>query len=473
MFGKVLKLLIKSRFSRGFLAIIIMILFYSLLTIDLGLTDDKNFAAYYLGFFFTLFLASAIYTGGISTTAADRDFLLTSAIGNRVLVPAFFLSQALASSLIFISAGSASLIIVKNNVFSLSFGIVDLVCMAILPISMSINMSSFSRPIRIFGAAISVLWVISSFFGVAIGPLSFLRGEVVQSSLFLILVTIVATSISFRSITQESLPYKLSAMSSKSKGFRKLFSFTGHSPDYAVFHLHFKQVDFSSRTASMGNIKIKVNRVSIFTILFLTSVLAAALGIYEIFFDPAIPKSLASPNAFLFLFPEAYAQWGLAMGLSSGTLSKERAWLAFISMPTEKYLDITMLSKMMQALVVSLPFVVVNGIMAYLGMIDAVSSILIFLILVPIYSGINFSLSFYKRTFQITQEDVLPSTYNISQFRTMPISFSMLILIFVGLFIPIALPFVLGGSAAFLAYLAFNKNHWKRALYKMVENGYV
>ena len=473
MFGKVLTLLIKSRFSKGFLAIIIMLLFYSLLTINLGLTTDKSFAAYYLGFFFIVFLASAIYTGGISTTSADRDFLLTSAIGNRVLVPAFFISQALASSLIFISAGSASLIVIRDNTLALSFGIVDLLCMAILPISMSLNMASLPRFVRVGGAAISVIWVISSFFNIPIGPLSFLRGQVIISSLFLILVTLIATVVSFNSIKQESLPFKLSAMSSRNRGFKKLFSFTGRTPEYAVFHLHFKQVDFSSRTASMGNIKIKVNRVSVYTILILVSVLAVAFGIYELFFNKNIPTSLASPNAFLYLLPEAYAQWGLAMGLSSGTLSKERAWLGFTSMPIEKYMGVTMISKMVQTLTIGSPFIVVNAILAYRGMFGAIPSIIIFLILVPVYSGINFTLSFYKKTFQIKQEDVLPTTYNISQFRTLPIAFTMLILIFVALFVPISLPFIIAGSIGFLAFLTLNKNYWKRSLYKMIENGYV
>jgi hypothetical protein len=223
----------------------------------------------------------------------------------------------------------------------------------------------------------------------------------------------------------------------------------------------------------MGNIKIKVNRVSVYTILILVSALAAGFGIYELFINKNIPTSLGSPGAFLFLFPEAYAQWGLAMGLSSGTLSKERAWLAFLSMPIEKYMGITLVSKMIQTLVIASPFLIVNAILAYRGMFGALPSLIIFAILVPIYSGINFSLSFYKKTFQIKQEDVLPTTYNLSQFRTLPISFAMLILIFVALFVPISLPIIIGGSIIFLAYFTLNKSRWKRALYNMIENGYV
>ncbi len=473
MFRKVLSLLIKSRFSKSYLFAIALIFIYSLFTINFGYDSNRNFGAYYLAFFFLLFLVSATYTGGISTTSADRDFLLTSAIPNRVLVPAFFISQALVSSLIFSSAGTASLMLVRYNDYSFTMGIIDVICMAILPISMSLIMASLSRTLRILVSILGGTWVISSFFGVSIGPLAFLEGHVTVSSMFLIVVTIVATAISFNAIREESLPFRLSAMSSSNKGFKRLFSFTGKSPERAVFQLHFKQVDFSSRTASMGNIKVKVNRVSVYTILLVSSIIATFFTIYEFYFNKNLSGSAFSSDYVLSIFPEAYAAWGISIGLSSGTLSKERAWLAFISMPAEKYIRITELAKIFQTMLVSVPFVIANIILFFRGFSESLTSIVIFLVLVPIYSGINFSLSFYRKAFQIKQEDVLPTTYNMSQFMLLPVTFMMLILIFIGMFFPLSLLFIISGSAIFLILFMGNANHWKRTLYKMIESGYI
>ncbi len=472
MFLKVLKLLIKSRFSRNYLILIFFIFIYSIFTVNFGLNDTTSFGSYYLAFFFLLFLISAIYAGGISTTAADRDFLLTSPLENRVLVPAFFISQALASSLIFISAASAAFIILKTNSISLLVGIVDIACMAILPISMSLNMAGLPRTARIGASGVAGLWVVSSYLGFPYGPMAFLSGHLLQSSLFLIMVTIVATLVSFRSISQESLPFRLSAMSTKSKSFKDLFKFSNKAPSMAVFELHFKQVDFSSRTASMGNIRVRVNRVSIFTIALLTSFFAFAFTIFQLVYVRHLTGGYAITLLYV-LFPEVYIAWGIALGLSTGTLSKERAWLAFISFPVETYMQITASAKMFQAFIVSLPIIIANIILAIMGVPFTWEFILIFAILVPVYSGINFSLSFYRKTFQITQEDVLPSTYNLTQFILLPVSFIMLILLFFSVFFTLSLPFVIAGAVMFLGIFLLRKEHWKKGLYKMVENGYV
>ena len=472
MFLSVLKLLIKSRFSRNYLLVILFIFIYSIFTVNFGLDDTSNFGSYYLAFFFLLFLLSAIYTGGISTTSADRDFLLTSAIENRVLVPAFFISQALASSLIFISAASASFIILRSNETALLVGIVDIICMAILPISMSLNMAGTPRPARVGVAAIAGLWVISSYLGFPLGPLSFLSGHLFESSLFLIIVTVIATGVSFKAISQESLPFKLSAMATKSKGFRDLFKFMGKQPALAVFELHFKQVDFSSRTASMGNIRVKVNRVSLYTIGLLTTLLGVAFVLFQLYYVRGLSKG-SSDSLLYVLFPEIYIAWGISLGLSTGTLSKERAWLAFISFPVERYMQLTALAKMAQALFVSVPMIAANVILTMLGIPFSFEFIWIFALLVPIYCGISFSMSFYKKTFQITQEDVLPSTYNLTQFILLPVSFIMLVVLFIVAFFAGSLPFIILGAGIFLGVFLFREDHWKNGLYRMVESGYV
>jgi hypothetical protein len=471
MFYKVLKLLIKSRFSRSYLFIILLIFIYSIITIHFGVSDTANFGSYYLAFFFIIFLVSAIYMGGISTTSADRDFLLTSSIENVVLVPAFFISQALASSLIFVSAASASLILLRHDQTALLIGILDIFCMAILPISMSLNMAEQPRPVKIVSAGIALIWILSSYLNFPYGPMSFLSGHLYSSTIVLVLVTAIATVISFRAIKQESLPYRLSAMTSKGKGFKSLFNFNQQKPYRAIFELHFKQVDFSTRAASMGNIRIKVNRVSVYTISLLTTALAVGFSSFEFFYVRNIISG--SSSLIYVLFPEVYIAWGISLGLSTGTLSKERAWLAFITIPIENYMQVTALAKMSQALVIALPFIGANIFLLIEGFPYAFPSLLIFIFLVPIYCGINFSMSFYRKTFQITQEDVLPSTYNMSQFILLPVSFILLALLFVGIFFLPSLPLVIIGAGTFLAAVLMNKSHWKNGMYAMVEKGYV
>ena len=59
-------------------------------------------------------------------------------------------------------------------------------------------------------------------------------------------------------------------------------------------------------------------------------------------------------------------------------------------------------------------------------------------------------MSFYKGTFQITQEDVLPSTYNLTPFILLPVSFIMLVILFIVAFFAGSLPFIILGAGIFL-----------------------
>lgn len=472
MFIKVMKLLIKSRFSKAFLLIILAIFVYSFFVISFGfdLNSEKNFGSYYLAFFFLLFLISATVGGGLSVTRADLDFLLTSAVRNRDLIPAFFIAQSLSSSLIFIAAASGAIAFYRTNLSDFMLGIVAIICMAILPISMSLNMAGKGMKLKAPAAAIEGLWIVSSFIGFQYGALSFITYLNPYSSLIVIFSTIIATAVASTTIRGESLPFRISSFSMRGKNsYDKSFSFMGKNPVEAIMSLHFRQVDFTSRVASMGNIRVKVNRVSIYMLFAIISVIALLLTFLLIEFQRNFLSTYGSFGIYLL---SAYIAWFLSLMLSTGTLSKERAWLSFTSIPIEIYLRKVMEAKVLQTLFASVPFIISFIILGFYVSHTFFILTIVLILFPPLYSGINFSLSFLRKPYQILQENILPSTYNASQFAVFPISFTMLIALFAVVIFPITIPFIFTIDLLILLFLSFRKSYWQKRLYQWIERGY-
>ncbi len=467
MFLKLLTLLIRTRFSRSYLIIITLVFVYSILAIWMGLASSLFIPKYYLGFIFLIFLVPSTYMGGMSINEADRDFLFTSAIRNRDLIPTFYLAQALASSLIFLSATFVYLLLLIGNPLYLVSGIISVICMALLPISMSLNMAGKSPMIKIPVCIIETLWILSSFFGYGFGPISFLNGGTASllSMQVILAVTVSTTAFAFISINAESLPFRFYSFSSRnSNNFSRSQTFTGIGRNKAILKLNFMQVDFTSRVSSVGNIRVSVNRVSVYRLFFVMCIFAAAYFAVSFFY--------IREDGFQLFIATSYISWFLIMAMSSGTLSKERAWLSLSAMSIESYMRLLMISKILQALFVSLPFAVVSALLDFSGILSFSVPIL-FLFVVPSFAGINFIITLLRKPYQVLQEDILPSIYNSSQFMTVPISLFMLFFIFLVMIFPITFLFIIPAALIIILASMYNKPYWQNSIYRWVEMGYV
>ena len=467
MFLKLLTLLVRTRFSRSYLIIVSLVFLYSILALWMGFTSSVFIPKYYLGFIFAIFLVPSTYMGGLSINEADRDFLFTSAIRNRDLIPTFYLAQAIASSLIFMSATLVYLTLLAGNSLDLFYGIVSVICMSLLPISMSLNMAGKSSMVKIPVITLESLWILSSFFGYSIGPVSFLDGGTVSliSTLVLLTVTVITTGFAFLSINAESLPFRFYSFSSRNTDhFTKTQKFTGMGSKKAVIKLNFTQVDFTSRIASVGNIRVKVNRISVYTLFIVMCIFSAVYFGVSFFY--------IRTESFQLFIATSYIAWFLIMAMSSGTMSKERAWLSLSAMSIESYMRLLMISKILQALFVSLPFSIVAIVLSFGGILSP-SVPLLFLFVVPSFAGINFVISLIRKPYQVLQEDILPSIYNSSQFMTVPISIFMLFFIFVVMIYPFAFLFVIPATLIVISVSFFSRFYWQNGIYRWIERGYV
>ncbi len=311
------------------------------------------------------------------------------------------------------------------------------------------------------------MWIFSSFAGYNFGPLYFLNensGSLISMGI-LVSITVIVTGLAFMSINAESLPFTFYSLSEKNRNyFTRNHKFSGMKSTNAILKLNFSQIDFTSRMASVGNIRVRVNRISVyamFLIMCLFSLIFYLIVHYYLFRNP-----------FDLFIASAYVAWFLILALSTGTMSKERAWLSLSAMSIDGYLRLILISKILQSIFISLPFFVVFMIMSLQGMMPYEYSLL-FLCIVPAFSGINFILSFLRKPYQVLQEDILPAIYNSSQFMTVPISIVNLFFIFIVMLFSFSFYIVFPAAIVILALVIHSKSYWRDSIYRWVEIGYM
>ncbi|MGP6219719.1 hypothetical protein [Caldiplasma sukawensis] len=480
MFLKLLKLLLKSRYTKGYLSIILLVFFYSIITGSVGEEGGYSFySVYYLAFIFGLFTVSATLFGGISTTSADRNFLLTSPVKSRDLIPAFFIVQAVNTSILFIAASFGGIIETAKNITSIYYDIIGILIFSVFPISMSINYYDISLKYKLVTAVLEVIWIGSSFFNFKYGAISFITNGSIVSIYLLLTVFIISMAFSSYRTRSEELPFRLNDIRIRKmkEVYKSEKTFRGKSSTLAVFLFHFKYIDLSSRVATQGNLRIRVSRVKFYIVPLITSVISIILFLIIFGRIPFVHFSMASKgdlSLFELGFLESYVAWSLSLAMGSGLISRERAWLGFSSMDFRRYLLICTSAKFLQGMIGSLPIFIMNMTAYFLtSKIYFLYLAFIFIISVPEVSALVLLLNVNKRAFQITSEDVLPRPYSMGQFLFFGTSFVVLfVLIFETLltqydFYDFAVIFLV------LIVLISMKNYWNEKLYDMIEDGYV
>ena len=158
---------------------------------------------------------------------------------------------------------------------------------------------------------------------------------------------------------------------------------------------------------------------------------------------------------------------------NSGVMTYERAWLSFTSMEPWKYISIIIGSKVAQSVITSIPFVTVSLIDAYLGVMNSMEAILVFLILDPLLIGLYLLIVFSASYYQITDEGFISSRMSAVQFvPALPLILFMVIVI-ISIIIPQLIIFTSVFTALIVVFLATRKKFWERRVNKLVQKGYV
>ncbi len=472
-----MKLILRTRFSPSYFAVIAFVLLYSLISLSGG--DSGNEYLYgdlYFALIIGVFSTISIIFGGISVTKSDQEFLLVSAIRRRDLVPSLFSAQFLASGLILLAASLITIFGIYRTSPLVGIAILDVILLALFSVSIGIVLTDRSLFLRVPLAIASLLWILSSYLGFRYGAISFLRYNPVLPLITIFPVTFVSMFFAVRMLSGENLPFRVSGIRRQSSNFRKTSRYAGLSPSAAILKLGITQISLATRASSMGNIKSTARRIQFSVVLIIFVVIAVAYSIYMLFY--ATPSEnvsfpgIAGVNlvtVFLIIYLGSTPQ----MMMGSGAMAYERAWLSFMSMEPGTYVNLLIISKMFQAAIAGIP-IAIAGLMLYvLGVHGTLMIIPVFEIVSPFMVGVYLFMAFSVRPYQMKDENYIPARFSANQFLMILPIIGFYLIAFSILFEPLSLAYLVSFMALILALILTRRDYWARRLNKMVERGFI
>ncbi len=470
MFLRILKLLIRTRFTPYYFVGLLFIFIYSMMAQVSQEGPERAFAGtLYVTLVLSLFGGISIVLGGLLSSKSDSEFLFVSAVERKDLGPALFLSQ-------FLTTGP--LIIAGSFYYILSMGatglleivrFIDLIFMALLTVSLGITFSVLRTYQRVILAVVYVLWITSSLLGFSLGGVSFLGTDPWLPTVLVVAVAIISVVGCIISLSGEHLPVRVSSLRTGSRDFKKITGFTGISPFRTVLRFGITQISIASRASSMGGVRFAARRIR--PIYFVVAMCAAA-AFYVIIVVKFPMANQTGFNVPLFLFAFYLGIFPQIM-ISSGTIAMERAWLAFMSMEPWRYVRYLILAKMAQALLISLPMVIGSVIIWISGIPLGIYAAIGFLFVPPPVVSVFLFLSFSYKPYQVRDEEFIATRFGGSQYMiVVPIFVYTFAIAFI-LSFPPSTPFILGICYLGALFVLTRRRYWNDRLNNIVESGFI
>ncbi len=477
MLYKVLKLLIKTRFSPSFFVMIFLLIFYSIISlVDGGQRNISLIGSIYFGFIITVFITISIILGGVSVTKSDQEFLLVSAIKRRDMVLPLFFAQFLASGLLMLAAALVAIVELYRGSPLLIIALVDVVLLTLFSVSSGIALSDRPLYMRIPIAALSVLWILSPYLGFRYGAISFLATDPYYSLITVLPVTVLSLVGAALVLSGENLPFRVSGMRRQARDFRKTSTYAGLSPAIAIIKLGITQVSIASRSSSLGNIRATARRVQFTTFLY-------AFTIAAILYAVVVAK-LNSSDSYIPIFSGfgfniyalilvLYGGSAPQMMMSSGAMAYERAWLSLTSMEPGRYINTLIISKMLQAALAGIPLSAANIALHFIGIKGTLGAIPVFEIVSPFTVGVYLFMAFSVRPYQMKDENYIPARFSATQFIMVFPLFMFYGIAFSTMFYLPSLIATVPLMALVTALILTRQRYWERRVNKMVEAGFI
>ncbi len=465
-------LLIRTRFTWYYILIIVLIATYSLYAIPYQIEGQPYAYAtlYFSGIVGGYSIITAV-AGGISVSKSDQEFLLVSPVERRDLITSLLVVQAIGTGLVLIAVSLFVLAMVHYGPVEMALAVLNMILLDLFLITVGIGTFHLKKTYRVAIAAAIGLWVVSYFLGFPYSPQAFINGNPVDSLVLTAPVAVISLLGAVKSLSSEDLPIRISTSKEKKKEYRSIVRYINYSPEKSVFLNGFTNLSYSTNSMMAGGIKTMTSRIRLRTYYMIIIIIAVIYGFLAYFL---IDFGIQSQGFNLVvLLGSIYVGVIPQFVFNSGVMTYERAWLSFTSMEPWKYISIIIGSKVAQSVITSIPFVTVSLIDAYLGVMNSMEAILVFLILDPLLIGLYLLIVFSASYYQITDEGFISSRMSAVQFvPALPLILFMVIVI-ISIIIPQLIIFTSVFTALIVVFLATRKKFWERRVNKLVQKGYV
>jgi hypothetical protein len=345
MFGKLLKLIVFSRFSKGGLVVLISI---TILILIIGILNSgySNISSYYSIIYITALYVLFSYISGFTLMKADLDYLFTLPMERRKLGIALYISN-LIIYLIFISYLTS---------FSYNLGLLFLSpLLGISAASLNLVLQELRTSYKVLILIIIALWFLSPLLGFEYSPTSSIFGHLYESASVTLPYTALLTFISIRKIG--NYDQILMKRVSKTSGIENYsISFTTSNPLRAILQLkltYFPLIGRFGFYTYSGSYSMRVIRISRIIIIMssLGVIYFISVRYGMMMFDRFVYVALPIVTSYIAVFLISF------VGMSN--LMSERIWLTIPSVGY-KFFRYLIFASGVQGFIIVLPFGIAN-----------------------------------------------------------------------------------------------------------------
>jgi hypothetical protein len=465
---KLLKFILRTRFSRPFLILMSIMVLYAVIATGLTPPADVSKILSYEGtavvaFFFAMSLA----TGGVMVMKSDRDYLFTLPLGARDLSIAIFFSQ-------FIAYGASILFILVYLApgFSSPLLAIDVVALALTVTSLGIIATSLQTRLRLLLSVLLAVWTLLALENVPFTPASAFNGNLYMGTATLLLLTAATTTAAARGLSRVELDMMRNLVRSSSTEIKAQTSFAGKSPIGAIYSMNITNTSIAGRVNMAGSSRYVSRRVKTRWILVVSSVAAAAYFAYALYAGRV--QDVSGTDTFPGAVVAAIILSFLGFFFSQSAITNERIWLSLTSLPPATYFRHLIGSKLVSLMIILAPFAVADAVLTALGYAMALAGLVIVLAVIPASFVLQICFSAYIAPIQVKGDDMMmPAQFNLRQMVTGLLILPVILVASLSAIFPMVA--VVGGLTlcVIAALPVFSAGFWSRVVTRLTESGFV
>ncbi|MEM3852008.1 MAG: hypothetical protein QXP70_03310 [Methanomassiliicoccales archaeon] len=468
MIGRLIKFLLVTRFSKPLLIMIFGLLAYSILLGTLSKdvrSPVSSFFTYYVIGVLVLLMVFMVYMGGVAIMKSDLDYLFTLPLSRRDLSICLYTVQFIATGISFLFAVGYILPLVGNEVSSVYMAVAGILLLALAVTSLSVISYRLGSGSKAALSAFIGAWAVLPLLGVNYSFTSLFTGNVGVAVLELVLLNIPLSIVAARELRTAEIGL-LRNVARGSVSFRRTEQFTGASPILAIYRKNLHEVNLTGRIGIGGSMRVRVSRVSIYTVVLaavpiagLYGYIAMTVGAHAI----SIPVLLATLYTGIFV-PILFSQ---------DVLAHERAWLSFTSMPPQQYWRHLSAAKMVQCFLLTLPFAAVDMVLYLHGQLEAAGAMIFISSTVPFFTCVVIYMNARLAAMQILDTDFMAGQQGLRQVGAL---FPVLLLAIMSILSVLSIVFAVGLAilAAIISfYLTASRRTAQRLVSVLTERGFV
>jgi len=465
---KLLKFIIRTRFSRPFLILIAILFTYSIIV---SATIPQSILSMLFGYYavaiIALFLAMTLATGGIMVLKSDRDYLFTLPLSTKDLSISIFFAQ-------FIAFGTTVLLMFGYLAqgFTSPLLVVDMVALALIFTALGVIAPSIQTRTRLILSLGLALWTLLSLARIPFTPGSAFSGDVYTGTVTLVLLATVTVAAAFRGLSRIEPDMMRSMVRSTSAEIKSPNSYVGKSPTGAIYSMNLSNISLAGRMNMAGTSRYISRRVKTRWVLATTSAAASVYFVTALVRTVTIgndPQGFGLPEILVSIILVFFTFF-----LSQSAITNERTWLSLTSLPAATYFRHLIASRVISLFMILAPFAIADAALLVLGHGEALGALAVIIAVIPGMYVIEICYSAYVAPIQVKGDEItMAAQFSLKQLSTaLPVSGSF-ILVSAATVLP---TFAAVGGVVLCVVstlLVMSKRFWGGVVTKLTENGFV